>query len=96
MSIYDFNSNKSTNLPRPEPGLEMTNVVSGPVIVRVLDGHTVIFVHGLYPKDSRLVQGLFRNDTTSGRQSLVADLAAGRIKDIQPRRAATSSSRQRQ
>ena len=46
------------------------NVVTGPVMVRRLQGHTVLFVHGAYV-EGRTLPALFRVDLDTGGQKLI-------------------------
>ena len=46
------------------------NVVTGPVMVRRVDGHTVLFVHGAYV-ERRVLPALFRVDLDTGGQKLI-------------------------
>ncbi len=57
----DLNQNKDKNI---------MNVLSGRVMARYLDGHTVLFIPGIYVSDVTL-PGLFRVDLATGMQTLI-------------------------
>ena len=49
------------------------NVISGPVMVRHVDGHTLLFVHGYYLNKQRILPMLIRYDVNTERQKLIRE-----------------------
>jgi hypothetical protein len=72
LDIYDLIQHKIRPVPRFDVGSNdrFMNVVSGEAMVRKVDGHTVLFVPGIYFDHSASL-GLFRVDLQTGRQSIV-------------------------
>jgi len=83
LQVYDLNTHTSTPIPEPSKlrGLKLMNVVAGQPMVRRLDGHTVIFVAGLYVGDpgmgeqfdasNMLVPALLRIDLETGAETVM-------------------------
>jgi dipeptidyl aminopeptidase/acylaminoacyl peptidase len=72
LQVYDVARHRVTAVPhRPTSGsLAVLNVVSGDVMVRRLDGHTVLFFEGLCVYGP-VLPALFRVDLDSGFQSVI-------------------------
>ena len=71
MQVYDVAKHRAIPVPNPySAGIRMMNVISGPAMVRHVDGHTILFVTGVYLTD-RTLPALFRIDLQTGTQTLV-------------------------
>jgi len=72
LDVLDVNTQKFTRYPDPEKiaDLRIMNVLSGRIMVRRLDGHTVLFIPGIYVADET-VPALFRVDLNSGSQRVL-------------------------
>jgi dipeptidyl aminopeptidase/acylaminoacyl peptidase len=72
LQVYDVMKHSSItvpDLPQLRP-VKMLNVISGRVMVRRLNGHTVLFVPGVYA-DRIVLPALVRVDLDSGHESLI-------------------------
>jgi dipeptidyl aminopeptidase/acylaminoacyl peptidase len=74
LSVWDVVKQKLYSYPDFDQsgGRQIMNVIGGPVMVRYLGGHTVLFIRGIYVSDVTL-PGLFRVDLTTGRQTLIRE-----------------------
>ena len=74
MQVYDLVTHKSTPVPDTNSfgvsHLNVMNVISGAVMVRHVDGHTVLFVPGIYVQGQTL-RVLFRIDLQTGGQRVM-------------------------
>jgi dipeptidyl aminopeptidase/acylaminoacyl peptidase len=72
LNVLDVNTQKLTPYPDPDriSDLRVMNVLSGRIMVRHLDGHTVLFIPGIYVADE-LLPALFKVDLNSGSQRVV-------------------------
>jgi dipeptidyl aminopeptidase/acylaminoacyl peptidase len=73
LQVYDVGRRKAYPVPSltfADPNLKLMNVISGPVMIRRLKGHTVLFVPGIYVEHETLA-ALFRVDLDTATQSLV-------------------------
>jgi dipeptidyl aminopeptidase/acylaminoacyl peptidase len=75
MQVLDLRSRKTEIVPRvgkvdTGDGLRWLNLISGNAMVRHLDGHTVLFIPGIYVTNETL-PALFRLDLTNGVQQLL-------------------------
>jgi dipeptidyl aminopeptidase/acylaminoacyl peptidase len=75
LQVIDVATRKSTILPNVNQlatgnGLHWLNVISGSPMVRILDGHTVLFIPGAYFQ-TRLYPALFRVDLATGAQQMI-------------------------
>ena len=75
LQVFDVVSRKLTPIPDMKPhrlsGVRTMNVISGRVMVRHLDGHTVLFVPGIYVERQTL-PALFRCDLETGNEKLIS------------------------
>jgi cephalosporin-C deacetylase-like acetyl esterase len=71
LQVYDVVKRRSQAVPDPDRvrGVTMMNVISGEIMVRRLEGHTVLFVPGIYVTE-RTLPALFRIDLQTGGQRL--------------------------
>jgi dipeptidyl aminopeptidase/acylaminoacyl peptidase len=74
LQVYDLRTHKSRPVPDPDSvrlrtDTRLMNVISGPTMVRSVNGHTLLFVSGVYVTD-RALRALFRVDLDTGEQSL--------------------------
>jgi len=73
LSIWDLNKQKLSNYPDPsQSDRDIMNVIRGQPMVRRIEGHSVLFVAGIYVTDVTL-PGLFRIDLDTGRQKLIRE-----------------------
>ena len=74
LAIWDIDQQKMSSYPDPAkmPAERIMNVLSRSPMVRRIDGHTVLFVPGIYLTDYT-VPALFRVDLDSGRQRLIRE-----------------------
>ena len=74
MSVWDVAKQKLTFYPQVEksPDVRIMNTVHGRVMVRRLEGHTVLFIPGTYVADVTL-PALFRVDLETGAQRLIRE-----------------------
>ena len=72
LHVWDVDKQKMSSYPDPDKieNVRIMNTLYGDVMVRRLDGHTVLFVPGIYLSDETL-PALFRVDLTTGRQRLM-------------------------
>ena len=73
LQVYDVGNHKAYPVPSltfTDPNLKLMNVISGPVMIRRLQGHTVLFVPGIYVEHETLA-ALFRVDLDTATQTLV-------------------------
>lgn len=72
LHVWDVDKQKMNSYPDPDQSEEVRimNALYGDVMVRRLDGHTVLFVPGIYVADETL-PALFRVDLATGRQRLM-------------------------
>ena len=83
LQIYNLRHKRFEIVPRPLRGMDMNtmNVISGQVMVRRVDGHTVLFVPGYYLSRSRFeptnVRALFRCDLSTGSERMVREGSLG-------------------
>lgn len=72
LSVLDVNTQKFTSYPDPNKfnDVRTMNVLSGRIMVRHLDGHTVLFIPGIYVADETL-RALFKVDLNTGTQRIV-------------------------
>lgn len=74
--VFDLATKSSRRLPGDfgsrGPTTEVMNVIAGTPVPRIVDGHTMVFVPGIYfpNRESRLA--LFRTDLSSGLSSMVS------------------------
>ena len=70
LQVYNLKKKSVAIVPDPRqlPELRMMNVVSGRIMVRHINGETVLFVPGIYGRD---LPGLFRVDLRTGREKLL-------------------------
>ena len=75
LQVYNLKKKRTVIVPDPRglPELRMMNVVSGRIMVRHIDGDTVLFVPGIYGRD---LPALFRVDLQTGREKLLRPGAA--------------------
>jgi len=79
LEVYNVNRRRLELLPRPVLGdaVEVMNVTSGEVMVRRVEGHTVLFVPGYYLGHRYFMRtplrALFRCDLTTGGERLVRE-----------------------
>jgi dipeptidyl aminopeptidase/acylaminoacyl peptidase len=75
LQVFNVVNHKSTPVPDPNPrklsDVRTMNVISGRVMVRHIDGHTVLFVPGLYVENQTL-PALFRFDLETGKEKLIS------------------------
>jgi dipeptidyl aminopeptidase/acylaminoacyl peptidase len=75
LQVFNVVNHKSTPVPDPNPrkfsNVRTMNVISGQVMVRHIDGHTVLFVPGLYV-ENRTLPALFRFDLETGNEKLIS------------------------
>ena len=75
LQVFNVVNHKSTPVPDPNPrklsDVRTMNVISGRVMVRHIDGHTVLFVPGLYVENQTL-PALFRFDLETGNEKLIS------------------------
>jgi cephalosporin-C deacetylase-like acetyl esterase len=78
LQVYDVARHKVTAVPhRPTSGsLAVLNVISGDMMVRRVDGHTVLFLEGLCLYGA-VLPALFRVDLDSGFESVIRRGSAG-------------------
>jgi dipeptidyl aminopeptidase/acylaminoacyl peptidase len=74
LNVWDVDKQKMSGYPDPAKSDEqrIMNVLSDDVMIRHLDGHTVLFVPGIYITDETL-PALFRVDLASGAQRLIRE-----------------------
>ena len=74
LAIWDIDQQKMSSYPDPNksPDQRIMNVLSRRPMVRRIEGHTVLFVPGIYLTDYT-VPALFRVDLDSGRQRLIRE-----------------------
>lgn len=73
LQVIDLRTSWSRPVPdinRVRDGIQLMNVLSGEVMVRKIDGHTVLFVPGIY-LDTRSQRCLVRYDLDTDRQSVM-------------------------
>jgi dipeptidyl aminopeptidase/acylaminoacyl peptidase len=75
LQVWDIAKGKLSNYPNTNSMNTLTapvtmNVISGPVMVRRVKGHTMLFIHGVYLADYTL-PALFRVDLDAGSQFLM-------------------------
>jgi dipeptidyl aminopeptidase/acylaminoacyl peptidase len=74
MEAYELATHKQVPIPDQRlfamSHVNIMNVVTGAAMVRHVDGHTVLFVPGIYVQ-GQLLPGLFRIDLQTGQQKLV-------------------------
>jgi acetyl esterase/lipase len=72
LNVWDVDKQKMSSYPNPNKteDVRIMNALNGDVMVRRLDGRTVLFVPGIYLSDETL-PALFRVDLTTGRQLLM-------------------------
>jgi dipeptidyl aminopeptidase/acylaminoacyl peptidase len=68
--VFDINTQKTIALPARMPRVPMVNVITRSPMVRQLDGHTVLFIPGMYVTD-RTLPALFSYDLDTGKQEFV-------------------------
>ncbi len=68
LQVYDVASKKVTTIPDGQKLREqdMMNVVAGPLMVRHVKGHTVLFFPGIHLGETRTVKSLIKADLDSG------------------------------
>jgi acetyl esterase/lipase len=75
LQVYNMEDRQSQIVPRPLSGSDVMNVTSGPVMVRRVAGHTLLFVPGYYLAPAsfmrKRLRALFRYDLVSGIERLV-------------------------
>jgi dipeptidyl aminopeptidase/acylaminoacyl peptidase len=74
LNVWDVAKQKLSGYPDPEKSedVRIMNVLSDAVTVRRIDGHTMLFVPGIYLSGETL-PALFRVDLDSGRQRMVRE-----------------------
>jgi acetyl esterase/lipase len=74
LSIWDIDKQKMSSYPDPDKSkdVRIMNTLYGDVMVRRLEGRTVLFVPGIYVSEETL-PALFRVDLTTGRQRLMRE-----------------------
>ena len=74
LSVWDVAKQKMASYPNlsQSPDIRIMNVLEGEVMIRRLDGHTVLFIPGIWLSGETL-PALFRVDLDSGRQRLVRE-----------------------
>jgi len=72
LTVFDLLKHKQTLVPDPTASRDVTimNVLAGQVMVRRINGHTVLFVPGLWVSDMTLL-ALIRYDLTTGVQRVI-------------------------
>src|SRR5450755_2697970 len=74
LQVYNVDSHKSYPVPgrdiRKADNLKLMNVISGALMIRRVEGHSVLFVPGIYA-ESEALPALFRVDLDTGVQSLI-------------------------
>jgi dienelactone hydrolase len=72
LNVWDVDKQKMSSYPNPNKtdDVRIMNALNGEVMVRRLDGRTVLFIPGIYLSDETL-PALFRVDLTTGRQLLM-------------------------
>jgi dipeptidyl aminopeptidase/acylaminoacyl peptidase len=77
LQVYDVVAHQSTQIPNTNRlvlhDMTMMNVISGYPMVRHIEGHTVLFVPGVY-LEGRTLRGLFRFDCDTGTQKLISEV----------------------
>jgi dipeptidyl aminopeptidase/acylaminoacyl peptidase len=74
LQVYDVDKHKSMAVPDPtmlHDSSRFMNVISGRVMVRHVDGHTVLFVPGIYVEGQTL-RALVRVDLTTGVERVIS------------------------
>jgi dipeptidyl aminopeptidase/acylaminoacyl peptidase len=74
LNVWDVTKQKMASYPNlsQSPDVRIMNVLYGDVMIRRLDGHTVLFVPGIWLSGETL-PALFRVDLDSGRQRMVRE-----------------------
>jgi dipeptidyl aminopeptidase/acylaminoacyl peptidase len=74
LQIYDLRKHRTIALPNPSTNtkIRLMNVIAGRVMVRHLDGHTVLFVPGIYVQGETL-PALIRIDLETGTQRVISE-----------------------
>jgi acetyl esterase/lipase len=74
LSIWDIDKQRMSSYPDPDQSkdVRIMNTLYGDVMVRRLEGRTVLFVPGIYVSEETL-PALFRVDLTTGRQRLIRE-----------------------
>jgi len=72
LQIYSVSTHKSLVVPDMQQlqPLRMMNVIAGPAMVRHVDGHTLLFVPGIYV-ESETLPALIRIDLETGREKVI-------------------------
>jgi dipeptidyl aminopeptidase/acylaminoacyl peptidase len=80
LQVYDVVSRKSVGVPSSSPirGVNMMNVVAGRVMVRHIEGHTVLFVPGVYVERQTL-RALVRFDLETNSEKVVSKGSAATL-----------------
>ncbi len=77
LQVYNVKSRSVRVIPRSlhDPDTHVMNVIAGPVMVRRVSGHTVLFVPGYYLSHTGFIptnlRALFRCDLTTGAERLI-------------------------
>lgn len=72
LTVYNFSSGKLSHYPVPDNTYGTLNALSGDVMIRRVNGETLLFVPAFNAPGARLVPVLFKVSLSNGRQSLVA------------------------
>jgi acetyl esterase/lipase len=74
LHVWDVDKQKMNSYPDPDKteDVRIMNTLYGDVMVRRLEGHTVLFVPGIYVAEETL-PALFRVDLATGRQRLIRE-----------------------
>ncbi len=83
LQVYDVKRKRIEAVPHSlnDPSIRVMNAIAGPVMVRRVGGHTVLFVPGYYLSRAQFaptnLRALFRFDLATGRQQLVREGSSG-------------------
>lgn len=80
LQIYDVDKHRSVPVPDPvrlRDFVRFMNVVAGRVMIRHVDGHTVLFVPGLYVESGQTLRALVRVDLATWTEQVVSRGSAG-------------------